>query len=421
MMGLLYRFFIFSYSLIVRVAAVFNPKARLWIAGRKNILSEIKKNVNPGGRIVWVHCASLGEFEQGRPLIERIKTQYPDVKIFLTFFSPSGYEVRKKYDLADWVYYLPVDTVFNATTLVSHLKPNLVFFVKYEFWYNYLDQLYRRHIPVIFLSVIFRPSQHFFSWYGGWFRQQLQKVTMFFVQDENSAELLSVAGIHHAEVAGDTRMDRVVSLAQNPEAFEAVARFKSANILLVGGSTWPVDEQLLLATLRSAAPEVKILLAPHLVDAEHVQALVKQFAEFHPVLYTRLPEIIPSACRVLVVDTIGMLSQLYQYADLAYIGGGFGVGIHNLPEAAVFGVPVVHGPNYNKFKEAVDLRDLGGGFPVTSEKEGVDTLLHLLENRQKREDSGVIAQNYIRKNAGATDLIMEKVTAYLGPATRHII
>lgn len=421
MMGLLYRFFIFSYSLIVRVAAVFNPKARLWIAGRKNILSEIKKNVNPAGRIVWVHCASLGEFEQGRPLIERIKTQYPDVKIFLTFFSPSGYEVRKKYDLADWVYYLPVDTVFNATTLVSHLKPNLVFFVKYEFWYNYLDQLYRRHIPVIFLSVIFRPSQHFFSWYGGWFRQQLQKVTMFFVQDENSAELLSGAGIHHAEVAGDTRMDRVVSLAHNPEAFEAVARFKSANILLVGGSTWPVDEQLLLATLRNAAPEVKILLAPHLVDAEHVQALVKQFAEFQPVLYTRLPEIIPSACRVLVVDTIGMLSQLYQYADLAYIGGGFGVGIHNLPEAAVFGVPVVHGPNYNKFKEAVDLRDLGGGFPVTSEKEGVDTLLHLLENRQKREDSGVIAQNYIRKNAGATDLIMEKVAAYLGPATRHII
>lgn len=421
MMGLLYRFFIFSYSLIVRVAAVFNPKARLWIDGRKSILSEIKKNVNPAGRIVWVHCASLGEFEQGRPLIERIKTQYPDVQIFLTFFSPSGYEVRKKYDLADWVYYLPVDTVFNATTLVSHLKPNLVFFVKYEFWYNYLDQLYRRHIPVIFLSVIFRPSQHFFSWYGGWFRQQLQKVTMFFVQDENSAELLSGAGILHAEVAGDTRMDRVVSLAQNPEAFEAVARFKSASILLVGGSTWPVDEQLLLATLRSAAPEVKILLAPHLVDAEHVQALVKQFAEFHPVLYTRLPEIIPSACRVLVVDTIGVLSQLYQYADVAYIGGGFGVGIHNLPEAAVFGVPVVHGPNYNKFKEAVDLRDLGGGFPVTSEKEGVDTLFQLLENRQKREESGAIAQNYIRKNAGATNLIMEKVTAYLGPATRHII
>ncbi len=421
MMGLLYRFFIFSYSLIVRVAAVFNPKARLWIAGRKNILSEIKKNVNPAGRIVWVHCASLGEFEQGRPLIEQIKSQYPDVQIFLTFFSPSGFEVRKNYALADWVYYLPVDTVFNATSLLSHLKPNLVLFVKYEFWYNYLDQLYRRHIPVIFLSVIFRPSQHFFSWYGGWFRQQLQKVTMFFVQDENSAELLSGVGIHHAEVAGDTRMDRVVSLAQNPEAFDVVAGFKSDNTLLVGGSTWPVDERLLLAALRSAAPHVRLLLAPHLVDNEHVQALVKQFAEFHPMLYTHLPENIPSACRVLVIDTMGMLSQLYQYADVAYIGGGFGVGIHNLPEAAVFGVPVVHGPNYNKFKEAVDLRDLGGGFPVSTEKEGVDTLLLLLQNRQIREESGAIAQNYILKNAGAANLIMEKVAAYLGPATRHII
>ncbi len=416
-----YQFFVNAYTFALRVAALLNAKARQWVQGRDGIIKKIQREVVTADRIVWVHCASLGEFEQGRPLIESIKKEYPDVKIFLTFFSPSGYEVRKNYSHADWVYYLPPDTLRNARLLVAHLKPSLVVFVKYEFWYNYLNALYFNSIPIVFLSVIFRPDQHFFKWYGGWFRRQLQKVTLFYVQDNKSAELLSHVGIHHAEVAGDTRFDRVTLLAQNPDSFELVARFKSNNLLLMGGSTWPVDEQLLLETMRQCGQEVKLLIAPHLIEANHLQEILKRFDAFNPVLYSALQDTIPINCRVLVVDTIGMLSQLYQYADVAYVGGGFGVGIHNLPEAAVFGVPVVHGPQYAKFKEAVDLMGLGGGFPVSTEKEGVRVILRLLENKTERIASGQIARNYIIKNAGATELIMEKVTSILGSPTPQIL
>ena len=417
----IYQFFIYSYTLFLRFAALFNGKARQWVSGRKNLISRIKREVVTNDPLVWFHCASLGEFEQGRPVIEAIKKSNPETKVFLTFFSPSGYEVRKNYEGADWVYYLPPDTLSNARQLVHHLNPVLVFFVKYEFWFNYLNALYNQRVPILFLSVIFRPSQYFFKWWGSWFRKQFQKITYFFVQDEQSADLLNQIGVHHVEVAGDTRFDRVLSLAQHKQKVEGVELFKQQSLLLAGGSTWPVDEQMLLEVMKKASPEVKLLLAPHLVDDAHIAAIQQKFSSFHPVLFTDLSAGIPENCRVLVLNTIGMLSQLYQYADLAYVGGGFGVGIHNLPEAAVYGIPVVFGPNHQRFKEALDLKRLKGGFSVSSEKIGEEIILDLLKDKGRRTEAGKNARNYILGNSGATFAVVDKAASYLMAKTKSSI
>ncbi|MFA5419281.1 MAG: glycosyltransferase N-terminal domain-containing protein [Bacteroidales bacterium] len=412
-MACLYQFFIYFYSAVAKIAALFNPKARLWVDGRKQLVTRIKHEVVTESPLVWFHCASLGEFEQGRPVIEALKKQFPNIKILLTFFSPSGFEVRKNYNHADWVYYLPVDTKKNARELVVHLKPALVIFVKYEFWFNYMDVLYQNKIPTLFLSVIFRPSQHFFKVWGGWFRRQLHKVTFFFVQDELSAELLKRAGINNFEVAGDTRFDRVVELSKQPHQFSEIESFKQNSRLIVGGSTWPVDENLLLEVLKNTSSEIKLLLAPHLVDDNHIAAIVNKFSAFHPVLYTNLKSGIPEQSRVLILNTIGLLSQLYPYTELAYIGGGFGVGIHNLPEAATYGIPVVFGPNHQRFKEANDLKNLGGGFSVNNQKEGVETVLRLLSDEDERKSAGKAAREYIHNHAGATLKIVKMAAEYL--------
>ncbi len=417
----LYQIFVYAYTLGLRIAALFNPKARRWVEGRKHLISRIRREVVTNDPIVWFHCASLGEFEQGRPVMESIKRNYPGTKIFLTFFSPSGYEVQKNYQGADWVYYLPPDTPRNARLLVRHLKPVMAFFVKYEFWFNYIDALYKMKVPTLFFSVIFRPSQHYFSWWGMWFRRQFQKVTYFFVQDEKSADLLESIGVNHAEVAGDTRFDRVLSLVNNAQPFEKIEQFKRQSPLFVGGSTWPVDEQLLLKVMQQAPIELKLLLAPHLVDEAHIEAIQKKFAPFHPVLYTQMPDVWPTDCRVLIVNTIGLLSQLYQYAHLAYIGGGFGVGIHNLPEAAAYGVPVVFGPNHLRFKEAIDLKQVEGGFAVSTENEGVEIILDLLTNKTKLNHAGSHARNYIRENSGATSAIMDKSGSFLVQKQRALL
>lgn len=417
----LYQLFIYFYSFAVKVASVFDPKARKWVEGRNHILSRIKQEVITDDPLVWFHCASLGEFEQGRPVIESLRKKHPGIKIFLTFFSPSGYEVRKNFSGADWVYYLPPDTISNARELIAHLNPTLVFFVKYEFWFNYINELNERRIPSIFLSVIFRPSQYFFSWWGGWFRAQLQKITYFFVQDEISANLLSQAGINHVEIAGDTRFDRVMELSKKINKFPEIDLFKQNSLLIAGGSTWPVDEDLLLEVLKKTSKEVKVLLAPHLIDIPHIEAIQKKFGEYSPVLYTQMPNIIPDNCRVLVINTIGLLSQLYPYADLAYIGGGFGVGIHNLPEAATYGIPVVFGPNHQRFKEAVDLKNNGGGFAISTENDGVEVIMQLLNNKQNRQLAGTKARDYIYQNAGATDMVIEKAGRFLAQNQRTSI
>jgi 3-deoxy-D-manno-octulosonic-acid transferase len=347
-------------------------------------------------------------------VIEALKKQFPNIKILLTFFSPSGFEVRKKYNHADWVYYLPVDTKKNARELIDHLKPVLVVFVKYEFWFNYMDVLYQNKIPTLFLSVIFRPSQHFFKAWGGWFRRQLHKITFFFVQDELSAELLKKAGINNFEVVGDTRFDRVVELSKQLHRFPEIELFKQDSRLIVGGSTWPIDENLLLEVLKNTSSETKLLLAPHLVDDNHITAIVNKFSAFNPVLYTNLKSGIPEYSRVLILNTIGLLSQLYPYTELAYIGGGFGVGIHNLPEAATYGIPVVFGPNHQRFREANDLKNLGGGFSVSNQKEGVETISRLLSNEDERNLAGKAAREYIHNHAGATLKIVKMAAEYLG-------
>lgn len=408
-----YQLFIYFYSFGAHLAALFSPKARRWVSGRKQLVARIKREVVTSQPIVWFHCASLGEFEQGRPVIEALKNGYPAIKILLTFFSPSGYEVRKNYDQADWVYYLPIDTKKNARELVEHIHPALVVFVKYEFWFNYIDAIYLKKVPMVFLSVIFRPSQHFFQWWGRWFRNRLHKITFFFVQDELSAELLKKAGIHQVEVAGDTRFDRVMALSKKVRKFPQIELFKQSATMIAGGSTWPVDEDLLLEVLKNTSRDVKLLLAPHLVDDNHIVSIQKKFSAFNPVLFTNMSDVIDENSRVLVVNTIGFLSQLYPYTDLAYIGGGFGVGIHNLPEAAAYGIPVVFGPNHQRFKEAVDLKNKGGGYAISSEKEGVEVISNLLNNDDERKAAGEIAQNYIRQHTGATSKVVKKAGVFL--------
>lgn len=408
-----YNIFVNLYLLSIRIASLFNSKAKLWITGRKNVISELKKWRRLNHQIIWVHCASLGEFEQGRPIIEALKINFPKHKIVLTFFSPSGYEVRKNYEGADFITYLPIDTKKNARTFVSTIKPQLVIFIKYEFWYNYINELYINKIPLIFASVIFRPSQHFFKPWGRWFAGQLNKVSFLFVQDENSLNLLESIGIYHADVAGDTRFDRVVQLPQSKISFPIVEKFKGDSKILMGGSTWPPGEKLLLELLRQSHGKFKLVIAPHLVDDEHINDIVNRYKEFSPVLYSESDTDKIIASKVLIINKIGFLSQLYKYAHIAYIGGGFGVGIHNLLEASTYGVPVLFGPNYKRFREAVELRDINAGFPVKSFNDMFAIFNRLISNDEFYESSSLAAKNYVRENSGATHHILNKTKDYI--------
>ena len=380
-MWILYDLIIHLYGYAISVAALFNPKAKQWIVGRKAAPS-LTPSPNWGregvGATAWFHCASLGEFEQGRPVIEAFREAHPDCKIVLTFFSPSGYEVRKNYKGADHVFYLPLDTPSNAKKFVHLVRPSLVVFVKYEFWFRYLDVLYREKIPVYVVSAIFRPDQHFFRWYGGWSKKQLRKVTGFFVQDESSEELLRAKGIGQVVVSGDTRFDRVAAIAADAKPFPLVEKFAAGCPVFVAGSTWPADEELILKLIEEVGDRVKFIIAPHEVGVERVDALRDkipnskfQIANPEPgtILFSELTPENAASANVLIVNGIGYLSHLYQYATIAYIGGGFGAGIHNILEAAAFGKPVIFGPNYEKFKEANELIEKGGAFSISNSRQ----------------------------------------------------
>ncbi|MFK5855619.1 MAG: glycosyltransferase N-terminal domain-containing protein [Bacteroidota bacterium] len=412
-MKLIYNIFIFLYLAGIRIASVFNGKASQWIEGRKNIISRIEKEQLSGKQIIWVHCASLGEFEQARPIIEKLKGNYKNYSIFLTFFSPSGFEVRKNYEFADYVYYLPIDTVKNARNFIKIVNPRLVIFVKYEFWYNYIDELYRRKIPLFFVSVIFRPSQHFFKPWGRWFARELNKVTYLFVQNDKSIELLDSIGIHHAEISGDTRFDRVVQLPKEDIAFPVLTEFKGTSKLLMAGSTWQPCEKILLDLLNKSKVNLKIVIAPHLINKEHIDEIIKRFEKYNPVLFSTASSSKIVDSKVMIIDSIGKLSHLYRYADIAYVGGGFGVGIHNLLEASTYGIPVLFGPNYERFREAVELRDNGGGFPISTSEEFLGIFEKLMHNDELYEKSSAVAHSYVGKNAGATQMVIEKVREYL--------
>ena len=416
-MFFLYNFGIKIYYFFIYIFHFFNQKANLWIKGREKLLERIEKEVDSTSQSVWFHFASLGEFEQGRPVLEKLKIVYPQLKIIITFFSPSGYELRKNYAGADHVFYLPLDTKSNAERLVKLFNPKLVVFTKYEFWYHYFNQLHKEQIPLYIISGIFRNSQPFFKWYGALNRKILSFVTHFFVQDEGSKNLLSSINLHNVTVSGDTRFDRVAENAANPKSFELVKVFCGEARVFVAGSTWPEDESL-IAELVKTYSSWKFVIAPHEIKEEKIKTLINLLPQGSSLRYSELiktesnekvQQSYFNAVRVLIIDNIGMLSSLYQYGQIAYIGGGFGVGIHNTLEAAAFGVPVIFGPNYHKFLEAKALIRNGGGFSIKDLNQ-LKSVMRKLENDEFRKASGKLASAFVQTQKGATGIIVNFIT-----------
>ena len=411
-MRVLYTIGIWFYALGVRVAALFgHEKARQMVDGWKQWPKEVAK-LSHERFTAWFHAASLGEFEQARPVLEEYRRRHPDHQILVTFFSPSGYEIRKNYDKADAICYLPMDTPRNVRRFILEADPDTVFFVKYEFWYNYLNALKGWGAKTYIFSTIFRPGQYFFKWYGGWFRKQLK--TCFehlFVQNEESLQLLKGIGIERCSLAGDTRFDRVhqIAVAAEPDAVAEHFLDGYDGKVLVAGSTWPPDEQV-LAHVRETNDDWfpgRIILAPHVISEEHLQAIEKLFPD--SVRYSVLKDSKDrNGSKVLIIDNIGILSKLYRYADVAYIGGGFGVGIHNILEAVTFGKPVFFGPNYHKFQEARDIIACGGGWSIRGEydmEEG--DFMRLLTHPEALQQASLACTDYMQQNLGSTDKILQ--------------
>lgn len=380
------------------------------LRGHKQIFPTLKSHIDPSAHYIWIHAASLGEFEQGRPIIERIKEQYPQYPILLTFFSPSGYEVRKNYPLADIVCYLPFDTPKNVTRFLDSVNLRAAVFIKYEFWYNYLTELHRRKIPTFIVSATFRPSQLFFRWYGFKARKVLSYYENICVQDTLSAQLLSSIHIHQVTVCGDTRFDRVATIAHNTKDIPAVTRFVDAPttkpLVLVAGSTWHKDE-MMLSYFFNNHPHVKLIIAPHEISETHLQQIEKTFTR-PSIRLSRIDdatEIHRYDC--LIIDSFGLLANIYRYADIAYVGGGFGAGIHNILEAAVYNIPVLFGPNYHKFLEAVSLLSEGGAISVSSSEELYRVLKSLSQDKQQIQTIGAKAGKYVACHTGALDRVMK--------------
>jgi 3-deoxy-D-manno-octulosonic-acid transferase len=406
-MRLLYNIGIRIYYLAAAIISLWDPKARKWVKGRKGWQSPLRQAFRPEDRVIWFHCASLGEFEQGRPVMEALRERCPEHKVLVTFFSPSGYEKRKEYKGADHVMYLPLDTARNARKMVKALSLDMVIFIKYEFWFHFLQRLKRNGIPVYLASGIFRPGQIFFRWYGTWYRKFLDFFTHIFVQQEASKALLEKNGITRVTVAGDTRFDRVKRVAEIPYQNKGLEQFASGSTVIVAGSTWEADEQLLETCCRELSSDLRWIIAPHELSEIHIQKLKKRFPE--SILFTESERGIPAGTRVMIIDTIGQLSYLYRYGTLAYIGGGFGKGIHNILEAATYGLPVIFGPNHQKFSEAIELIREGGAFPVSGEEELLSTIRQQLEMNSLLKTSSQIASNYVLERIGATSVILEEV------------
>jgi 3-deoxy-D-manno-octulosonic-acid transferase len=385
-----------------------NDKASDFVKGRKHTFSELREFRTSIGtaKLIWIHSASLGEFEQGRPIIEKLKASRPDYKILLTFFSPSGYNIRKDYPYADHVCYLPVDTPGNARSFFAIVKPDLAIFVKYEFWHNHLSMLRENKVPFFLVSAIFRKDQVFFKPYGAFFRKMLTGFDHLFVQDESSLELLKGIGIDQCSVAGDTRVDRVSDIARSAKKIPEVEAFTSGLKILVAGSTWPKGEAVICPLINSKLPDDwKVIIAPHEITDSHLKEL-EQRLKIPAIRYSNLGGQSSENYKVLIIDNIGMLASLYKYGTLAYIGGGFGVGIHNILEPATFGLPVLFGPNHQKFREAVELKHRGGAFEIEDYSSFESTFTQLLDqdNYIKAQKA---AKDYIDRNRGATDLIMK--------------
>ncbi|MCI5717006.1 MAG: 3-deoxy-D-manno-octulosonic acid transferase [Alistipes sp.] len=402
----LYNFCVAVYARLIALASLWNNKARLWTAGRKGIFERMAAAISPSDRIVWIHVASLGEFEQGRPVMERIKADYPQYKILLTFFSPSGYEVRKNYKGADYIFYMPIDTPRNVRRFLDLAHPEIAIFVKYEFWINYLTQLKRRNVRTFVISAIFRPNSIFFRRYGYLWRQALDSFEQIFVQNEESRRLLHDIGFDNVVVAGDTRFDRVAAIAEGVKRICLIERFKGDSHLFVAGSTWRPDEEILQPLINNN-PEIKFVIVPHEMDECRINRIIAETTG-GAVRYTQCDDSTPlDNVQVLVLDTVGMLSSVYRYASWAYIGGGFGAGIHNTLEAAIFALPIAFGPNYSKFKEARDMVALGAAAKVETVTDLEAWFAPLRDNTELRARVSSTAKDYTLKNIGATSLIMK--------------
>jgi 3-deoxy-D-manno-octulosonic-acid transferase len=419
MQVILYNLFTRLYFTAIRLAAFFDEKARLWVAGRQGIFEKIKQGAAsrlPGEKLVWMHCASLGEFEQGRTVLEGLKKQRPDIRILLTFFSPSGYEIRKNYEHADWVFYLPSDTAAHARRFIEIVKPDLAVFVKYEFWYHYLSTLKQLEIPTLLIAATFRPQQPFFRWYGSLHRRMLACFTHIFVQNHDSAQLLSGITRTPVEIAGDTRVDRVLEIAQQKKEFTILEKFCGDAPVLVCGSTWPEDEAVIFEAMQAEKfRNWKIVMAPHDVQPAHLQQIEKNAPS--PVLrFSQAGNLPPEQLRkhkILLIDNVGMLAWLYRFGRVACVGGGFGVGIHNILEPIAHGIPVIFGPKYGKFEEARMLVKTGGGFSVRNAGNFEAVMQQLLEPADYQEASAR-AGDFIRQNQGATGKVFDFMLKLLG-------
>ncbi|MBN2481516.1 MAG: 3-deoxy-D-manno-octulosonic acid transferase [Bacteroidales bacterium] len=408
-MTALYVISIHLIYIITGLFAIFKPKARLWIEGRRNWKRKLNDRFPANDDTIWFHAASLGEFEQGKPLIEKIRQRYPQYKILLTFYSPSGYEVRKHFSGADYITYLPSDTYRNARYFIEKINPAIVFFIKYEFWYFYLKILHSKNIPVYLISGIFRKDQIFFRRYGGWFRKMLYFFRHLFVQQQESLTLLKKIGIDHATISGDTRFDTVSAAASSVQPVEPVSRFLNGHPCMVAGSTWPEDEKVLLRIFNKQDVRLKLIIAPHEIHAVHIQNIISRL-EKNCILYSRAEASDGiDDNQVLIIDNIGLLLPIYRYATIGYVGGGFGKGIHNILEPAAFGIPVIFGPNYQKFNEAIELIRLGGAFHIDKTSELEHLIIKLLSDTDFYKNSSAIAKDYVKSRTGATEHIIGHV------------
>ena len=412
----LYNLVVLLASQLLKLIALFSPKMRLFVDGRKSVFQTLATKVQASDKTIWFHAASLGEYEQGLPVIEAIKKQFTSHKIVVTFFSPSGYEVRKNNAIADVTVYLPLDTISNAKQFIKLVHPEMAFFIKYEYWPNYLNELKNQNIKTYLISGILRENQTFFKWYGGFYRNALKTFDYFFVQNESSKKLLQSIGFNNVKVSGDTRFDRVVSILERDNALDFIEQFKDNITTIVIGSSWPKDESLLVNYINQSLNDVKFIIAPHNIKQEQISNL-KNIIQKRTILYSEKDEILKQVqhdkledFQVFIIDTIGILTKIYSYADIAYVGGGFGnPGVHNILEPATFGVPVVIGPNYSHFAEATALVNMEGCISVQNQNQLNETLGLLLQNEDERLEKGHVCSTFVQMNKGATQTIMNHI------------
>ncbi len=405
----LYNLIILFASQVVKALSFFSPKMKLFVNGRKEVFPVLQNKISATDKTIWFHAASLGEYEQGLPVIEKIKVQYPNHKIVVTFFSPSGYEIRKNNAVADVTIYLPLDTKSNAKRFIQAIHPEMVFFIKYEYWPNYLNELKIQNIKTYLISGIFREGQAFFKWYGSFYRNALESFDYFFVQNDSSKQLIQSIGFNNVKVSGDTRFDRVVSILELDNSLDFIEQFKNHQTTIVIGSSWPKDENLLINYINNSSEDVKFIIAPHNIKSDQITNLKSQITK-STVLFSEKNNIDLSSFNVFIIDTIGILTKIYSYADIAYVGGGFGnPGVHNILEPATFGLPIVIGPNYSHFAEATALVNLDGCISISTQNELNDAFNLLINNKDERNERGHICATFVQMNKGASEVILKHI------------